>query len=124
MIQFTYLPRLSWIASGVVIILGLLWWSYRAAKGKPNTPLKVLLIVLRTLAIAAVILCLLDPQWVEVIKRQPRSRMAVLLDTSRSMSSRDVPSGRLAVTKQWVNEKLLPLAPAGVALPIYTFDKS
>src|SRR5436190_9351618 len=124
MIQFTYLPRWSWIIGGTCIILALLWWSYRAAKGKPKTPLKAALIGLRLLAIGAVTLCLLDPQWVEIIKHQPWSRMAVLLDTSRSMSSRDVPGGRLDMAKEWVEKKILPLAPSGVSLPIYTFDQS
>src|SRR5882724_5588136 len=116
MIEFTYLPRLSWGIAGAVIILALFWWSYRRAKGKPNTPLKMALIVLRLLAIAAVTLCLLDPEWVEMIKHQPKSRMAVLIDTSRSMATRDVAGGRFDSAKDWITKKVLPLAPPGVTL--------
>jgi uncharacterized membrane protein len=124
MIQFTYIPNPSWVIGGAAVIVALLWWSYRRAKGKPKTPLKLALIGLRCLAIAAVILCLLDPQWVETIKHEQKSRMAVVLDTSRSMSIHDVSKDRLSAAKEWVTKKVIPLAPAGLKLSTYTFDQT
>ncbi|HVY70928.1 MAG TPA: glutamine amidotransferase [Verrucomicrobiae bacterium] len=124
MIQFTHIPRLPWVALGALLLLVFLWASYRRAKGKPSPGLRMLLITLRTLAITAVVLCLLDPQWVEIVKHQQKTRMAVLLDTSRSMSIGDVPGGRLGAAKSWLAKKVLPIVPAGVTLSTYTFGQT
>src|SRR4051812_28454753 len=107
MIQFTYMPRPAWLIAGTVALLLLFWWSYRRAKGRPSTSLKVALMALRLLAIAAIVLCLMDPQWVEMIKHDQKSRVAVLLDNSRSMSIGDLPGGRLMAAKQWINKQML-----------------
>src|SRR4051812_2985405 len=106
MIQFTYLPRWPWVAGGAVLVLLFFWLSYRKAKGKPTPLLRASLIALRSLAMGLVLLCLLDPQWVEIIKHQPKSRLAILLDTSRSMSIRDSGNGRLAAGKEWIQKKI------------------
>ncbi len=123
MIQFTYLPPWPWIASGVALVLLLLWWSHRRAKGKPGAALRLSLIALRFLAIAAVVACLLDPEWVETVKHYPKSRIALLLDTSRSMSIRDVPNGRLGAAKDWVHDKFMPIVPKGVTVSTFNFDQ-
>src|SRR6185295_3954332 len=124
MIQFTYHPPV-WGLLGAAAVLGLSFWlSYRSAKGKPKGGLRVLLIALRLLAIVAVVLCLLDPQWVEMIRHQQKSRVAVLVDTSRSMSIRDVPGTRLDSAKAWIKEKILPVVPSGVSISTYAFDQS
>lgn len=124
MIQFTYVPPLPWIIGGGALILLFLWLSYRRAKGKPASSLQAFLIFLRVLAIAAVVLCLLDPQWVETLKRQPKSRLAVLLDTSRSMSIRDVPKDRLTAGRDWVHKNIDSKIPKGVAISTFSFDQS
>src|SRR5687768_8840674 len=104
MIEFTYLPGIHWLAAGGVVTLAALALSYRWAKGRSSGRLRWLLAGLRALAIALVVFCLLGPEWVEAIKRQPKSRLAVLLDTSRSMKVKDVPGGRLAAAKEWLGE--------------------
>lgn len=123
MIQFTYSPPLLALAGAALVGLLLFWWSYRSAKGRPPAPLRILLIGLRSLVIAAVVLCLLNPEWVEMLKHDQKSRVAVLLDTSKSMSIRDLPNGRLNTAREWLNKHVLSAAPAGLSLPVYTFDE-
>jgi uncharacterized membrane protein len=124
MIQFTYLPSWPWIACGAALVLIIFALSYRRAKGKPTAALRLLLILLRALAIAAIVVCILDPQWVETIKHQPKSRLALLLDTSRSMSVRDVPRDRLSAAKDWVHKNIDQKTPAGVTVSAFNFDHS
>jgi uncharacterized membrane protein len=124
MIQFNHHPPPWTLLLAAVVLLASLWLSYRGAKGRPKTGLRAGLIALRILAIAAVVLCLLDPQWVEILKHQQKTRVAVLVDTSRSMSIRDLPATRFDSAKEWIKTKMLPIVPAGVELSTYNFDQS
>src|SRR5205823_2405400 len=96
------------------------------AKSRPKGGRRFLplLLLLRWLAVAVVIACLLDPQWVQVIKHQAKSRVAVLLDTSRSMSTKDVPEGRLGSGRKWLQERLAPIMPPNVSVGFYSFNRS
>ena len=123
MIEFSYTPKIEWIIGLAAAVLLFLWLSYYRAKGKPGRGLKFVLVSLRLLAIAAVVICLLDPQWVETVKHEQRSRLAVLLDKSKSMSIEDVGRSRLSSAQKWLSEQLTPQAPAGVQLTIYAFDE-
>lgn len=123
MIEFSYTPKIEWViglAAGALLIL---WLSYYRAKGKPSGKLKFVLVGLRLLAIAVVVLCLLDPQWVEKIKHEQRSRLAVVLDKSRSMSIEDVGSTRLDSGRSWISQQLAPSPPAGVTISTFAFDQ-
>jgi uncharacterized membrane protein len=124
MIQFTYHPPLWTLLAAAAVLALSFWLSYRSAKGRPSPALRLFLVTLRLLAIIAVVLCLLDPQWVEMIRHQQKSRVAVLVDTSRSMSIRDVPGTRLDSAKAWIKEKMLPVVPSGVSISTYAFDQS
>ena len=124
MIEFSYTPRITWILGAAAGVLLLVWLTYYRAKGKPGPGLKAFLVILRVLAIAAVVTCLLDPQWVEMIKHEQRSRLAVVLDTSKSMSIQDVNGTRLDAGKKWVTKDLTEAAPANVSLATYSFDQS
>jgi uncharacterized membrane protein len=124
MIEFSYKPHLGLLLPGGALLLLLFWWSYRRAKGRPATLLQVVLTALRLAAITVAVICLLDPQWVAIIKHEQKSRVAVLLDTSRSMTIQDLPGGRLKVAKEWIAGKVLPSAPPGVVLSTYGFDQS
>src|SRR5688572_27083055 len=122
MIEFSYTPRIEWIIGLTAGVLLFLWLSYYRAKGKPSGWLKFVLVSLRLLAITAVVICLLDPQWVETVKHEQRSRVAVLLDKSKSMSIEDVGRSRLSSAQKWISEQLTPQAPAGLQLTPYAFD--
>src|SRR5687767_1448014 len=113
MIEFSYTPKVEWVVAAGAAVAVFLWASYYRAKGKPGGFLKWLLVGLRLLSIAAVVICLLDPQWVEMNRHEQKSRLAVLLDTSKSMSISDLGTTRLEVAKDWVTTKLEPLAPPG-----------
>src|SRR5687768_13793508 len=123
MIEFSYTPKIEWIIGLSAGVLLFLWLSYYRAKGKPSGWLKFVLVSLRLLAIVAIIICLLDPQWVETVKHEQRSRVAVLLDKSKSMSIEDVEGTRLASGQKWLSDQLEPLAPAGVQISTFAFDQ-
>jgi uncharacterized membrane protein len=124
MIEFSYTPKITWILGAAAGVLLLVWLTYYRAKGKPSPALKFFLVFLRVLAIAAVVTCLLDPQWVEMIKHEQRSRLAVVLDTSKSMSIQDVAGPRLDAAKKWITKDLTEASPATVSLATYSFDQN
>ncbi len=124
MIEFSYTPRITWLIGAVAGVLLLVWLTYYRAKGKPTRGLKALLVALRVLTVAAVVTCLLDPQWVEMIKHDQRSRLAVVLDTSKSMSIHDVAGARLDAARKWIARDLTEAAPANVSLATYSFDQN
>lgn len=123
MIEFSYTPKIEWIIGAAAVTLLFLWLSYYRAKGKPTAGLKFILVTLRTLAVAAVVVCLLDPQWVEQIKHEQRSRLAVVVDKSKSMSIEDVGGTRLDSGRKWLSEQLTPLSPPGVSISHFAFDQ-
>ena len=101
MTEFTHLPDARSFAIAGVIAATLLSLSYWFAKGRASWLQKSWLITLRLGAIAVVVYCLLNPQRVDEKRHQPKSRLAVLVDTPRSMSISDVPRRRLAQAKRW-----------------------
>src|SRR5678815_706679 len=115
-------PRLLAIASAIALALLLL--SYWFAKGRASWLQRLCLIALRLAAVAVIVYCLLEPQQVDEKRHQPKSRLAVLVDTSRSMGVQDVPDGRLGQAKAWLKKHVLPEAPGPVAISYYTFDQS
>src|SRR5690348_14732168 len=106
MVQFTFMPELGWIIGGAAATAALLLLSYTWAKGRAAGWFRIALAGLRSVVIGAVVLCLLDPQWVEAIKHRQKSRFAILLDTSRSMGTKDVGPDRLSAAKTWVQNQI------------------
>src|ERR1051326_4611759 len=102
MIQYSYLPGPWWIIGGGVLVAALIVASYLCGKGRSSRGLRLVLSAIRWSVIAGVIFCLFDPEWLETIKHQQKSRVAVLLDTSRSMSIKDLPQDRLTTAKTWL----------------------
>lgn len=124
MIHFTYMPELKWLLISATLSAAAVVLSYTWAKGRANRWLRLGLAALRWVIITALVLCLLDPEWIEAIKHRQKSRVAVLLDTSRSMSIKDIPEGRLAAAKQWLQNQFAG-APAGdVTVDYFTFAQS
>ena len=123
MIEFSYKPGWPWLLGITVGAVLLVWWSYATAIGRPKPGVRTLLFGLRLIAVAGVAGCLLDPQWVESIKHQQPARLAVLLDTSRSMSVRDMEADRMASAKAWLRDTVVPNIPANVALGYFGFDQ-
>jgi uncharacterized membrane protein len=124
MIEYTYLPRLGWLVGGGVLLAILVFASYLFwAKGRSGRWMRIGLASLRWLIVAAVVFCLFDPEWIEAIKHQQRSRVAVLLDSSRSMSIKDLPEQRLAAAQHWLKRSLSPAAPPSFDLKYYRFGE-
>jgi len=124
MIEFSYLPELRWLIGGAVAGVAVLLASYLLAKGGSRRALRIGLASLRGLIIGAVVLCLLDPERVEAIRHEQKARLAVLLDTSRSMATKDVPQGRLAVARSWLEKRIPSSARSNVTVDYYAFDQS
>src|SRR5215831_11791600 len=112
MIRFTYMPELKWLVASGALSAAAVVLSYTWAKGRARRSIRLALAAVRWVVITLLILCLLDPEWIEAIKHQQKSRLAVLLDTSRSMGTKDIPQGRLAATKQWLQSEFATTAPA------------
>ncbi len=123
MIEYTYLPRWWWLMAGGVLLAAVLLASYLPARGRSSRRLRIALSGLRWLILALIVFCLFDPEWVEAIKRQAKSRLAVLLDTSRSMNIKDLPQQRLAAAKHWIQQSLAPAVPAEFGTQYYAFDQ-
>src|SRR5436305_12967154 len=100
MIRFTYMPEMKWLIISATFSAAAVVLSYRWAKGRAGRGVRLVLAGLRWIVITALALCLLDPEWIDAIKHQQRSRFAVLLDSSRSMGIKDIPHGRLTAAKR------------------------
>jgi uncharacterized membrane protein len=124
MIEFGYQPDWTWLAGGGLAGAALILWSYHAAINKPRGLAKFLLPILRLLTIAAIVLCLLEPQWVTRIEHQQPARVAVLLDSSRSMGIQDVARNRLEAAKTWLRTGFLGAKPANVSATYYAFARN
>ncbi len=120
MIEFAYKPGVLWWWVGVPALAALLAWSYYSARGGVNGSLRTGLFTLRVLALAVIILCLLDPQRVEEVRHYQPAHVAVLLDTSRSMGWVDDSQRRLAVARGWIKTQLK--VPANFSVSYYGFS--
>jgi uncharacterized membrane protein len=124
MIEFAHLPEI-WMLIGVGILsAALVWASYAFGKVKSGRWLKLALGSLRWTAIAAVIFCLLEPQKIETITRQPGIRLPALLDTSSSMSLKDTGESRFASAKNWIDQSFSAATPPHVSVELYSFADS
>jgi uncharacterized membrane protein len=123
MIEYSYLPGVWWLTGGGLLLAVVLLASYFRARGRPSRWLRIGLGGLRWITMAVLIFCLLDPEWVKAIKRQQKSRVAVLLDTSRSMGIKD-PRQRLAAAKDWVQQEFAPAVPPNFRANYYTFSET
>jgi uncharacterized membrane protein len=125
MIEFTHRPDWRWLSLGAVLLILLLLWSYRTARGaRTNGRRPLWLVFLRFLTVSAIVVCLLDPQRVEAIRHQQKTRIAVVLDASRSMGLTDVSAGRLQAARNWLQQKLVPALPPNLSLSLYAFSDS
>lgn len=107
--------------AALVVVASHLW--AKGSKAGRGGPIHAVLVLLRVMAMAILVVCLLDPHRVERIAHPRRVRMAVLVDTSRSMATADVPGGRLAASQAWL-EALRPQLADGVELVPLSFDES
>ena len=118
------MPELKWLLLSATLSAAAVVLSYTWAKGRANKWLRLGLAGLRWVIITGLVLCLLDPEWIEAIKHQQKSRLAVLLDTSRSMATKDVPEGRLQAARNFLQNDLAASAPVDVDVEYYAFAQA
>lgn len=118
------MPEIKWLVISAALSAAAVVLSYTWAKGRANRWLRLGLAGLRWIIITALVLCLLDPEWIEAIKHQQKSRLAILLDTSRSMGIKDIPQGRLPAAQRWVENQFAATAPPEEGIDYYTFNQS
>jgi uncharacterized membrane protein len=121
-VVFNYVPDWRWLAGAAVLGTGLLFLAYSLAVGRPKWWLRLGLLATRWIAIASVVLCLLDPQRVEQTERHDAAPVAILVDSSQSMGLQDVPGSRLEAVRAFVDQRLLPAWPSRVPRLLYTFS--
>ena len=124
MTHFTYAPDWRWLAVAGLAAVVALGASYYFARGRAEQPVRAFLLILRWLAIALVVGCLLDPQWIEKVVHPQKARLAVLMDASKSMTTRDVPGGRLAAAQAWAQREVYDPKPANVEVSAFAFSQS
>ncbi len=122
MTEFSHPADPLWIVVAAVAAIALVGTSYAFARGKRGTAVRVVGTVLRVVALAILVACLLDPQHVEKLLHPHRVRLAVLLDGSQSMATADVRGGRLAVARDWISRNVLRGLPAGVEVVPLSFS--
>ncbi len=110
-IRFAYaLPAWAWVLGGLAIVL-LAVVAYRHARGLVSTPRWLLLVVLRTLALAIVALILLRPVRLDPAPAATGRAVAIVVDDSRSMRlpDRQGVESRLQRARQLVAGRVRPL---------------
>lgn len=107
MTEFTHPPSYAILVAAALGVAGIIGISYRYARGQATGGIRSFLGLLRWLIIAALVVCLLDPQHVDKTVDKPRARIAVLLDGSKSMATKDVNGGRLEAGRAWVQSRLV-----------------
>ncbi len=124
MIEYSYLPNTLWITAIGCGAAALIFASYFWARGRASRGIRAILGMVRWVIVGAVILCLVDPEWVESVKHQQKSRLAVLLDTSKSMGIKDLPGERLSAAKTWLQTHVTPAVPPEFSVQYYSFSNS
>jgi len=71
-----------------VVLTAAIGWSY--ARSRATTPIRVLAATLKLIAVALMLLCLLQPMWRGERPRPQANQFPILVDTSQSMQLQDV----------------------------------
>src|SRR5438309_5502913 len=97
-------PGWLWFAAGALAIaLILLFWSYRAA---PSGALRWSCPALKTLGLAALAFCLLEPLWTGQRARPGANLFAIVADNSQGLEIRD--RGENRSRGEWLRDLLDP----------------
>ena len=124
MMQFSQTPDPRWLIAGGLAVTVLVAVSHALARGRSQPWVRGVCAFLRMTSLAGLVLCLLDPQWVEKIVQPRKARVAVLVDTSRSMATGDVPEGRLGAARSWIARHVLTAKPDTVEVLGLRFSAS
>ncbi len=107
MTEFTHHPSPIALVLAGLLAASVVGASYFWARGRAASPIRVGLAMVRWFVLAVLVICLLDPQWVETFQNPRKARVAVLLDTSKSMATHDLGTGRLEAGRTWIQSHLL-----------------
>lgn len=100
------------VASIAILVL-----TYKGIYRRSGRQLTWLLLGLRIVGVLALLVALVKPAWTQLIQRQERPQVAIVIDDSQSMSIMHKPAGseqwtsRYQLAKQWLSD-----SPAGVGL--------
>ncbi|HTI70816.1 MAG TPA: glutamine amidotransferase [Candidatus Limnocylindria bacterium] len=124
MTQFSYMPDWRWLAAGCALAAVMIVASYAFSKGRADWWVRGLCISLRIGALGMLVVCLLDPQWVEKLAQKHRARLALLFDLSKSMSTSDVGKARLDAGKDWAKRNIYDEKPAQLDVVTLGFSQN
>ncbi|MGA2243518.1 MAG: glutamine amidotransferase [Verrucomicrobiota bacterium] len=122
MIEFNWTPDWRWLLPGAILAAGICYASYHFGRGAVGRPGRLLLFGLRLVVLSAALFCLLDPQRVRQDGYLEPGRIAVLVDTSRSMAWADDTESRLDQAKDWVQRELK--VPENFVVSTYGFSSN
>jgi len=121
------LGRLA-IAGAVVLLICLVLILYRRTTAPADLRLKTILILLRSMALIILLLCLLQPIVTVSSPRARDSYVGILIDSSRSMSLRDVEQslsrGEKAMDLLYGKDGLIERLQTNFTLRIFGFDRT
>ncbi len=122
MIEFSYRLDWRWFLAGSFAAVALIGLSYAKARGGSAAGWRAALSVVRLLSVAALVVCLLDPERVEEFRHYQPSCVAVMMDTSRSMAWEEQGGTRLKLAQNWVKKELKP--PPNFQVSYYGFNSN
>lgn len=102
----------------VLVVLGLLAWSYRAPGA--STPLRIACLLLKLAGVAALALCLLEPLWLGHRARPGANLFAVVADNSAGLQIRD--NGETRTRGEQLHDMLDPRSAGWQSVLANTFD--
>lgn len=113
----------SWAAViiAVIVALGVAYWVYRRTNPPLPRGLRVLLFVLRAAAIALLLFILLEPLLSIIWRRVERPVVALLVDTSASMSISESNQDRLVRCRAFLEGPILKEIAAENRIELYQF---
>jgi len=115
------------IALGCVGLCAALWLSFRGVRAEPSALRRRILIALRATAALLLLVLLLEPGVELRAESRVRARIALLLDTSRSMRFPAAPNGpsRAEAMLGWLKSRLPDLSALAsrFQVDVYGFDK-
>lgn len=107
MTHFVFAAPLSVLIPAALLWMGAAWLCFANWRRSPNRRAAAWLETLRLLLISLLTVTLLRPEYVERLQRTSMPEIAILMDASDSMKTRDIAADNGVISRQqWLSQKL------------------